>query len=318
MVSTFNAQQWTKDTFNSWRGSLGFPIYFIPDFDDTQGYYQADPGWWDYWGGVVDGLFSWESTWPKVGAKNDGDVSLDNTVKGGASARGKSYMAGLSMLQYKDSYGVNAYRRGELNLPKRMEGILNMSPLPEFVEIITWNDAPESHYIGNIWSEANFDPEPQRYINVDHTAIQPLLHSFINAYKAGRSAAQMQPIGGSNTGAMWYKTTFQGVSCPEGKPAGGNAGQDVLNYAVVLPQGTTDKIQLYSGGGNSPVNTIQGRPGLNYGQSTVLNSGSQWMVVGGVSTQGGRCMNADCTDGFYNYNPTIFKLQPGGQRTSCL
>jgi hypothetical protein len=269
MVSTFNAQQWTRDTFNSWRGSLGFPIYFVPDFDDTEGYYQAAGGWWNYWGGVVDGLFSWESTWPKVNARNDGDVSLDNTVKGGASARGKTYMAGLSMLQYKDSYGVNAYRRGELNLPKRMEGILSMSPLTEFVEIITWNDAPESHYNGN-------------------------------------------------TGAMWYKTTFQGVQCPEGKPAGGDAGQDVLNYAVVLPEGTTDSIQLYSGGGNSPVDTIQGRPGLNYGQSSVLNSGSQWMVVGGVSTNGGRCMNADCTDGFYNYNPSIVKLQPGGQRSACL
>lgn len=65
-------------------------------------------------------------------------------------------------------YGANIYRRGEMHLPKRIESILNMSPLPEFVQIVSWvseitsqmlsvraltrnqNDGPESHYIGNM------------------------------------------------------------------------------------------------------------------------------------------------------------------------
>lgn len=66
----------------------------MPDFDNTEGYYDAADGWWDYWGGVVDGLFSWESNWPQVGATNDGDVSLDVIVLNGAVAHSKSYMIG--------------------------------------------------------------------------------------------------------------------------------------------------------------------------------------------------------------------------------
>lgn len=66
----------------------------MPDFDNTDGYYDAADGWWSYWGGLVDGLFSWESTWPQVDATNDGDVSLDVTVLNGAVAHSKSYMIG--------------------------------------------------------------------------------------------------------------------------------------------------------------------------------------------------------------------------------
>lgn len=35
-------------------------------------------------------------------------------------------------------YNTNIYRVGELNLPKRMENILRMSPAPDYVEIQTW------------------------------------------------------------------------------------------------------------------------------------------------------------------------------------
>jgi glucan endo-1,3-alpha-glucosidase len=47
-------------------------------------------------------------------------------------------MMGLSMLQYKDAYGANVYRGGELNLPKRMEGIMGMPIQPDYVQVITW------------------------------------------------------------------------------------------------------------------------------------------------------------------------------------
>lgn len=35
-------------------------------------------------------------------------------------------------------YDTNIYRVGELNLPKRMENILRMSPAPDYVEVQTW------------------------------------------------------------------------------------------------------------------------------------------------------------------------------------
>lgn len=56
-------------------------VYLVPDIDDTAGYNTSDPGWydstifskppkgtivltrlcrWDYWGPLVQGVFSWE------------------------------------------------------------------------------------------------------------------------------------------------------------------------------------------------------------------------------------------------------------------
>ena len=64
-------------------------------------------------------------------------------------------MIGLSFLQYKNAYGTNLYRQGELNFPARMKSILGMSPRPAFVQVQTWNDGPEAHYFGNLWDEQN-------------------------------------------------------------------------------------------------------------------------------------------------------------------
>jgi glucan endo-1,3-alpha-glucosidase len=59
-------------------------------------------------------------------------------VASSAASRGKGYMMGLSTLQYKDSYGANVYRGGELNMPKRIQGILDMVNQPDYIQIITW------------------------------------------------------------------------------------------------------------------------------------------------------------------------------------
>lgn len=80
-------------------------MYFVPDFDETTGYYggkNSYSGWYYYWGDVVDGLFSWETAQPVRGSPSPGtvgaayadDVSLDETVMFGARAEGKGYMMG--------------------------------------------------------------------------------------------------------------------------------------------------------------------------------------------------------------------------------
>jgi glucan endo-1,3-alpha-glucosidase len=75
---------------------LDFDVFFIPDFDSTKGYYDAAEAWWTYWGPMVDGLFSWESTWPVIDATDDGNITLDVTVMAGATAQNKPYMIGMS------------------------------------------------------------------------------------------------------------------------------------------------------------------------------------------------------------------------------
>lgn len=72
-----------------------------------------------YWGSVVDGLFSWEAAWPKFGGFGGnfpGDISPDVTVMNGARAHNKTYMIGVSPLQYKDA--VSLYSKSHQSWPK--------------------------------------------------------------------------------------------------------------------------------------------------------------------------------------------------------
>lgn len=67
-VSTFSSGGFVNTEWLDWKKSIGRDIYFCPDFDETDGYYNgtaALPGWWYYWGPVVDCIFSWETSWPK-------------------------------------------------------------------------------------------------------------------------------------------------------------------------------------------------------------------------------------------------------------
>lgn len=86
-----------------------------------------------------------------------------------------------------------------------------------------------------------------------HTAWQPLITSFINAWKAGGSTATMSPAPSQPyaLGAMWYRTILVDGTCynddgstdsktPEmfyEKPDGYDDGQDAINWAMDLTPG---------------------------------------------------------------------------------
>ncbi|KAL6716890.1 hypothetical protein ACLMJK_004802 [Lecanora helva] len=301
-------------------------------FDDTAGYYDTASGWWSYWGGLVDGLFSWESAWPAVGdtdLSSIGAVSLDMPVINASVANKKGYMIALSSLQFKDSYNTNLYRAGDLNLPVRMSNILSMNPQPDFVEMITWNDGPESHYIGNIWPEVNNNPQATVYENQaswPHSAWQPLVTSFIKAWKASVTSSSMVPP--SNTqavGALWYKTITSESTCPNNPPTpqGWTTATDSLNWAIVLASGQTGmKARAISNG--KVLQEAGLYPGLNYGSPPGVQAGAQMLEVvdssGKVvfSVTGGKCISTGCPDGIYNMNYQVVGLASGsGNAGSC-
>lgn len=90
------------------------------------------------------------------------------------------------------------------------------------------NDGPESHYIGNLWYEANNDTQPNLYMFPDaapHTSAQGVITSFITAFKNGEPASSMRPVSGTADGFMWYKTVFQSVACAD------NGVQQYCQYA---------------------------------------------------------------------------------------
>jgi hypothetical protein len=74
-------------------------MYFVPGIDDTPGFWESYPAWWDYWGDLIDGASVWESAWPEVHGTNEGDLSRDIKAMG-SSEEGQELMMRMSFSSY--------------------------------------------------------------------------------------------------------------------------------------------------------------------------------------------------------------------------
>lgn len=127
--------------------AAGHPVYFVPAFQDvtvTSDFFNQFPS--------LNGVMNWNS-WP---FSDQGDIIVpttdDVTYLNAARAANKTFIMGVSPLQFKHMDGSdNWYRRGEENLEYRFGQVLQLQP--DMVELQTWNDAGESHYMGNSWPE---------------------------------------------------------------------------------------------------------------------------------------------------------------------
>ncbi|KAJ3566449.1 hypothetical protein NPX13_g7127 [Xylaria arbuscula] len=146
---------------DAWRNfKTANNVYLIPNPEADGNYYSAPATFFENWGDVVDGVFSWETNWPDVADSPGANVTStrDEAVKNAADVAGKTYIMGLSPLQYKHCCGDSWYRNGETTLPERMNQILQLSP--EFTEVITWVWPPSlsSHAITSVISQAQNSP----------------------------------------------------------------------------------------------------------------------------------------------------------------
>ncbi|KAI1819253.1 glycoside hydrolase family 71 protein [Xylaria intraflava] len=295
-------------------------VYLIPNPEADVDYYSQPSTFFQNWSDAVDGVFSWETNWPDVSDTPGTNVSSarDQAVKEAADTAGKTYVMGLSTLQYKHCCGDSWYREGETTLVERMNQILQLSP--EFTEVITWNDAGESHYIGMSWPETVTE-EILQYGDTDenpHTGWQPLISSFIDAFKGGASdVSAMAPSNGASfAGAMWYRGVLK--SClnngGDGTPRGSGAARDTVVYAVVLPAGSQGfRVRISSGGAVLATQTVTA--GLSYNSIEGLKTGTQILELldedGNVvaSAQSKTDVSDQPMNGFCNFNYYVSDLQ---------
>jgi glucan endo-1,3-alpha-glucosidase len=286
-LSTFSAAGTGPDYWPGFLATLSSDVYFVPDFDDGLDYYTNFDSWLGAWTSVVDGVFSWETAWPSTSdTASNVSTSEDETIMTSVHNGGKSYMIPLSSLQYKHWSGNHWYRPGEVNLPQRMTEILALDTLPDFVEILTWNDAGESHYISELHTEGLTD-DILAYANDDdfpHTGWQSLFSSFITAYKSGGvDASGMRPPAGADSviGSMWYRTILTTATCAGddlGKPSGAGAAKDAVNWAIVVNDDVSGAIaQVWSNG--VLISKIDLSVGLNYFSAPGMSTGIQYLEV---------------------------------------
>jgi glucan endo-1,3-alpha-glucosidase len=205
----------------------------------------------------------------------------------------------------------NWYRRGELNLPQRMPQVLSIAPT--FLEYQTWNDGPESHYIGNVWDFAIEGSPSHAYIDgFDHTGYQNIVKPFISAFKAGKtSVSDVMPLNGQQVvGTFWYRTILTSATCASdalGKPDGWQNAEDVVNVAVILAAGAAGAtVNVYSGG--TRIGSGAGKAGLNSWEFKGMKTGEvkvEVLAAGSgntmVSKTGGKQVAADAAVCNYNY-----------------
>ncbi|KAL4866187.1 glycosyl hydrolase family 71-domain-containing protein [Aspergillus spectabilis] len=194
--------QWESDFIQPLIANQSKP-FFVPDFDDWFGW----PNDFVHSFPVTDGAFSWEAAWPAPGTgQSTISDTVDRNILTQAIAAGRVYMMPLSIFQFKWFGNDRWYRIGEINLAQRMQQILSLQP--HFVEMLTWNDAGEGHYVGNVWPEQVEGTEIPSYSDgFDHRDWLQVITPFMQAYRDGvTDVSQIRPPGNGPVGVMWYRT----------------------------------------------------------------------------------------------------------------
>ncbi|KAI9692958.1 MAG: hypothetical protein M1822_004953 [Bathelium mastoideum] len=176
LVSTFEGTGNTGD-WSSIASSVNGGIYFMPDWT------SLGPGGIGQYSDIIQGAFSWDM-WP------DGPNNItDDSDKAWQSALGsKSFMMGVSPWFYTDLPGYDKawVWRGDDMWHTRWMQTLDVKP--QFVEIVTWNDYGESHYINDIYEAGipydNEGNSAAAYVNgFPHAGWRSLLPYYIAMYK---------------------------------------------------------------------------------------------------------------------------------------
>ena len=94
-LSTYSSGGHSPSDFTSFLSGLSSDVYFVPDLDDSSGYYTDAPDWFTTWDDVVDGVYSWETAWP-LGSSTPANTSTtqDVYVQTSATSADKTYMIG--------------------------------------------------------------------------------------------------------------------------------------------------------------------------------------------------------------------------------
>lgn len=242
-VSTFEGPG-SADDWHAIKAATG--CFFMPDWSSLGAKAAMQAG-----GGVADGLFSWEAwAWGKWDKWTYSDASYDYYLQG------KPYMMPVSPWFYTNlpGYDKNWLWRGDRMWADRWFQASWWQP--EFVEIISWNDYGESHYIGPVRREAleafGIGQAPFPYGELPHDEWRSILPFVIDMYKNNHSTVTTE------LATAWYRTapaqlcSFDGTTANTASQiqiefAPYEVLEDAIYYAAVLTEAPS-KVECMIGG----------------------------------------------------------------------
>ncbi|KAF9730978.1 hypothetical protein PMIN02_008903 [Paraphaeosphaeria minitans] len=221
-ASSFNGDNDPSKLFNAnaIRAAAGTDLYLVPNLTPTgirDATALAD----------IDGAFSWNG-WDSNGANRAPTAESNVTTSDSDSAytewlAGKTYMAPVSPWFFTDFASKAWVFPGDLLWFRRWNEILALAP--KMLEIITWNDYGESHYVGSD-SETSLhnDDGSSAWANgFPHDGWLEMAQPYIAAFKAGSKEISVT----EDKLVYWYRPTPK-AAC------GAFDGIDTLQDAVFV------------------------------------------------------------------------------------
>ncbi|KAJ2926109.1 hypothetical protein H1R20_g10981, partial [Candolleomyces eurysporus] len=244
VVSTFGGQRchFGSPTVNGgWRRvlktNMTTEVHFVASFFMDPAIYGSID--------AADGAFSWDSAWPM----GNYDISDEYDVEFRKYLPGRTYMAGVSPWFFThygpESFNKNfIFRADNWLLASRWEILVRNREHIDLVQVISWNDYGESHYMGPI---AGAQPNSTSWTTgFDHQGWLDLQQYYITAFKSGA----YPPVERDRV-FLWGRLYPAKATSPDGlsKPLNSEFTEDFV-WAVVL---LTSAGQLRLSCGNSVI-----------------------------------------------------------------
>ncbi|KAH8928031.1 glycoside hydrolase family 71 protein [Atractiella rhizophila] len=252
-VSTFVGGGFDRRAVES---SSGVPIFACPNYQPGALRHSTTA--------ATDCGFSWDA-WP---SQDNQPINSNKTTTTDInyinSLGGKPYMMPVSPWFYThyggDTYNKNWIFYSDYLWTQRWEQVLSVQP--QFVEVLTWNDFGESHYIGplhpekpEVYAPNGQDNGAKKWVTgMDHTAWQDVMVPYINAFKAGSTT----PSVSSDELVYYYRTSPKDASCsdPVPKPTGYQYDGDLIFVTALLTSPGT--VIITSGSTSTSINVAAG------------------------------------------------------------
>ncbi|KAB5528024.1 putative alpha-1,3-glucanase/mutanase [Coniochaeta sp. 2T2.1] len=298
------------------RNGAGVEIFWAPNFHPEYGT--------DF--STIDGALNWMA-WPNNGNNKAPTPGHNITVAAGDSAyvnalKGKPYIAPVSPwfsthFGPEVPYSKNWVFPSDLLWYNRWNEILSLKP--RFLEIVTWNDYGESHYIGPLMSP-HFDDGNSKWTNdMPHGGWLDMAKPFISAFHAGASSANSYVT--TDQLVYWYRPNPRSLNCDAtdttmvpadnssgnyfmGRPNGWETMEDSVFVVAMLTQAGT--VTVASGSNTQSFNVPAGISSY----TVPMGVGKQqfWLTRNGqtiLSQVSLKDITTVCPCGLYNFNAYV-------------
>ncbi|KAJ6462283.1 glycoside hydrolase family 71 protein [Mycena vitilis] len=254
---------------------------------------------------------SWNAAWPNTN-NNPLDANITTALDQQyiTDLAGKPYMMPVSPW-FSTHYGTDTYSKNwifysDWLYQSRWDEVLQLQP--QFVEILTWNDFGESHYIGPLHGTdssvyAGGSTGAERWVDgMPHDAWRDVAQVYITAFKSGASTPTTDEL------VYYYRPTPKGASCSDtvaAQPTGFDFDADEVFVIAMLKSAGTVTI---TSGSNAPVSfslaagvhTVAAPMGLGTQQFALSSS------TANINGAGGLQITNQCT--VYNFNAYVGKV----------